>query len=362
MTLQNTDHRYLIWPDFPAFLPQGREGFRRGFERCERAGGEYITSIEAIEMIDFPLGTALNDEAKNHLRARVTTMLVDQRRLGARSPMVTRNLVAEAMTKSPLPVHERSERLLRFLTLRSSTVGHYVFLYRDGVDGDVPRNSAGELIVQPFPTNPVMQEAMAWSESTTFEEVMYLVQYLTEKVWIGEQHPGSFNFQVTVDGHEKIADLQTNPSSSQAFVAMWINDETKEAFVEGFRPGIRDAGYQALRIDKKDDVVKIDDEIISEIRRSRFLVADFTQGNDGARGGVYFEAGYALGLGIPVIFACRRDMVDMLHFDTRQYAHILWDHSSDLRAAIRERESAPELDMDLRSFRIFPEDMQGRKQ
>ena len=175
MTLQNTDHRYLIWPDFPAaapFLPQGREGFRRGFERCERAGGEYITSIEAIEMIDFPLGTALNDEAKNHLRARLTTMLVDQRRLGARSPMVTRNLVAEAMTKSPLPVHERSERLLRFLTLRSSTVGHYVFLYRDGVDGDVPFNSAGELIVQPFPTNPVMQEAMAWSESTTFEEVI----------------------------------------------------------------------------------------------------------------------------------------------------------------------------------------------
>ena len=340
MTLQNTDHRYLIWPDFPAaapFLPQGREGFRRGFERCERAGGEYITSIEAIEMIDFPLGTALNDEAKNHLRARLTTMLVDQRRLGARSPMVTRNLVAEAMTKSPLPVHERSERLLRFLTLRSSTVGHYVFLYRDGVDGDAPRNSYGELIVQPFPTNPVMQEAMAWSESTTFEEVMYLVQYLTEKAWIREQHPRSFNFQVTVDGHEKIADLQTNPSSSQAFVAMWINDETEEAFVEGFRPGIRDAGYQALRIDKKDDVVKIDDEIISEIRRSRFLVADFTQGNDGARGGVYFEAGYALGLGIPVIFACRRDMVDMLHFDTRHYAHILWDHPSDLRAAIRER-------------------------
>ena len=72
--------------------------------------------------------------------------------------------------------------------------------------------------------------------------------------------------------------------------------------MEGLRRGIEDAGYQALRIDKKEDVVKIDDEIISEIRRSRFLVADFTQGNDGARGGVYFEAGFALGLGIPVIF------------------------------------------------------------
>ena len=340
MTLGNTDHRYLIWPDYPAaelLLPQGYQELRRGFERYERAGGGYIASIEAIEMIDSPAGIPLYDEAKNQLRARLTTMLVDQRRLGTRFPMVTRELVTEAMSKSPLPVHERAERLLRYLALRSGTVGHYVSLYRDRVDGDVPTNSYGELIVQPFPTNPVLQEAMAWSESTTCEEVMYLVQYLTEKGWIREEYARSFDSQVTVDGHGRIAELQTNPSSLQAFVAMWINDETERAFTEGLKRGIEDAGYQGLRIDKKEDVVKIDDEIISEIRRSRFLVADFTQGNDGARGGVYFEAGFALGLGIPVIFTCRTDMVDKLHFDTRQYAHILWDEPEDLRVAIRDR-------------------------
>ena len=340
MTLGNTDHRYLIWSDYPAagpFIPQGHQGFRKGFERYQRAGGGYITSIEAIEMLDSPTGTLINDDAKNQLRARLTTMLVDQRRLGIRFPMVTRELVTEAMSKSPLPVHERAERLLRYLALRSGTVGHYVSLYRDGVDGDVLSNSFGEPIVQPFPTNPVLQEAMAWSESTTFEEVMYLVQYLTEKSWIREQYPRSVNFQVTVDGHGRIADLNANPSSLQAFMAMWINDETERAFTEGLKRGIEDAGYQVLRIDKKEDVVKIDDEIISEIRRSRFLVADFTQGNDGARGGVYFEAGFALGLGIPVIFTCRTDMVDKLHFDTRQYAHILWDEPENLRVDIRDR-------------------------
>ena len=45
---------------------------------------------------------------------------------------------------------------------------------------------------------------------------------------------------------------------------------------------------------------KIDDEIIGEIRRSRFLVADFTHGDKGARGSVYYEAGFAYGLGLPV--------------------------------------------------------------
>ena len=74
MTLENTDHRYLIWPDYPAaepFPPQGSQGFRRGFERYERAGGGYITSIEAIEMIDSPAGIPLHDEAKNQLRGYI---------------------------------------------------------------------------------------------------------------------------------------------------------------------------------------------------------------------------------------------------------------------------------------------------
>ena len=66
--------------------------------------------------------------------------------------------------------------------------------------------------------------------------------------------------------------------------------------------GIEDAGYEAVRIDEKEHTNKIDDEIIAEIRRSRFVVADFTQGKDGARGGVYYEAGFAHGLGIEVIF------------------------------------------------------------
>jgi hypothetical protein len=42
------------------------------------------------------------------------------------------------------------------------------------------------------------------------------------------------------------------------------------------------------------------------------LVADFT----GQRGGVYWEAGFAQGLGIPVIRTCKSDELWKLHFDT----------------------------------------------
>ncbi len=114
----------------------------------------------------------------------------------------------------------------------------------------------------------------------------------------------------------------------------------KAAYEEGVGPAIREAGYEPLRIDRKEHISKIDDEIIAEIRRSRFLVADFTQGDTGARGGVYYEAGFAHGLNIPVIFTCRTDAIDKVHFDTRQYNHITWENTAELRERLAKRISA----------------------
>ena len=79
------------------------------------------------------------------------------------------------------------------------------------------------------------------------------------------------------------------------------------------------AGFQPFRIDDKHHNHKICDEIVAEIRRSRFLVADFT----GHRGGVYYEAGFAAGLGLPVIFTCRKDDLKDLHFDVLGPSHTI---------------------------------------
>jgi hypothetical protein len=84
-------------------------------------------------------------------------------------------------------------------------------------------------------------------------------------------------------------------------------------------------------------LTKVDDEIIAEIRRSRFLAADFTCKPDGVRGGVYFEAGFAMGLNIPVIWTCKETSMKDLHFDTRQYPHIVWENSADLYKKLKDR-------------------------
>jgi nucleoside 2-deoxyribosyltransferase len=119
----------------------------------------------------------------------------------------------------------------------------------------------------------------------------------------------------------------------QVFVAMWFDDSLTIAWKEGFEKAIEATGYRAIRIDLKEHNEKICDSIIAEIRKSLFLVADFT----GHRGGVYYEAGYAKGLGLDVIWTCRDTEIDKTHFDTRQFNHILWKGENDLFEKLKRR-------------------------
>jgi hypothetical protein len=118
--------------------------------------------------------------------------------------------------------------------------------------------------------------------------------------------------------------------SSQGFVAMDFADSMRKAWTNGFDPGVREAGYQPSRIDGKEFVGGITDEIMSEIRRSRFVVADYT----GQKAGVYFEAGFALGLGLTVIPTCRADQIDKLHFDVRHLNTLVWTAPEDLQKSL----------------------------
>lgn len=114
-----------------------------------------------------------------------------------------------------------------------------------------------------------------------------------------------------------------NATSTVGFCAMWFGDEVQQLWTEVIQPAIGDAGYEPLKIDGKPHNGKIDDAIVASIRSARFVVADFT----GHRGGVYYEAGFAHGLGVQVIFMCREDQLSDLHFDIRQYNCIVWKGS-----------------------------------
>ena len=185
------------------------------------------------------------------------------------------------------------------------------------------------------------KEVLAWSDSTDWEEVHFLLKYLEGKGWVtvGTFEANFFTGYVTVEGHSRIEEVKVNADSSQAFVAMWFDESMNDVYERAIKPAIEETGYTPFKINEKPDVDKIDDEIIGEIRRSRFIVADFTHGETGARGGVYYEAGFAHGLGLPVVRSCHRKIMDEneLHFDVRQHHHVVWETVDELREGLKNR-------------------------
>ena len=114
---------------------------------------------------------------------------------------------------------------------------------------------------------------------------------------------------------------------------MWFDASTNEAWLSGFEPGIKAAGYRPVRLDKEDYVGGVTDEIMTQIRRSRFVVVDYT----GHRNSVYFEAGFAAGLGLTVIQTCRADEAADLHFDIRHLNTLVWKSHAELAEGLNRR-------------------------
>ena len=145
---------------------------------------------------------------------------------------------------------------------------------------------------------------------------------------------------IQAKGWEKISDLRSSSNSeiNQAFVAMWFDPQTTEIYEKGIKPAIEHDGTKCIRIDYTEHNRKICDEIISEIRKSKYVVVDVS----GDRKSVYFEAGYAIGRGIEVIWTIKEEDLKSIvqSFDTRQYNHVSYSNAEDLRTKLRNRISA----------------------
>lgn len=125
-------------------------------------------------------------------------------------------------------------------------------------------------------------------------------------------------------------------------MAMKFGDEELDSLVENcFKPAVAETGFELKPLSDDPEAGLIDNRMRVEIRRSRFMIADLTHHNNGA----YWEAGFAEGLGLPVIYTCKRETLqhpnEEIHFDTRNQLIIMWDASrpedaaSELKAAIR---------------------------
>jgi nucleoside 2-deoxyribosyltransferase len=136
--------------------------------------------------------------------------------------------------------------------------------------------------------------------------------------------------------------LKRNIVGSQAFVAMWFDESMENAFSQGIEPALKETGYKVIRIDKKEFIGDINEEIQKEIKQSKILIADYT----GNRGGVYYEAGFAKALNKPVVSCCKEDILKELHFDVKHLNQIVWTSPEDLKNKLIKRINGCGLNID----------------
>lgn len=144
------------------------------------------------------------------------------------------------------------------------------------------------------------------------------------------------SFHISYEGLNYLIKLNTEGElSNNCFIAMSFSKTEDHIYFEAIKPACDETGYVPKRIDYENlgNEQTINDGIIALIKKCKFCIADFTQQKDG----VYFEAGYALGRNMKVIYTCHEDYFSKCHFDTNHFPHIVYKTTSELKKKLIEK-------------------------
>jgi hypothetical protein len=146
---------------------------------------------------------------------------------------------------------------------------------------------------------------------------------------------GAAHASLTLAGWERVGALRTEVRDNhRAFMAMKFGDPAlNSVLADCFKPAVAAAGFELATVLEGQPAGLIDDRMRVAIRTARFVISDLTHGSHGA----YWEAGFAEGLGRPVIYTCRKVEweAQSSHFDTNHLSTIVWDPANLPEAAAR---------------------------
>ena len=152
---------------------------------------------------------------------------------------------------------------------------------------------------------------------------------------------GSFNVRLTHQGWNLYR--QGIVDETYGFLAMQFDDERIESFAHNMKFQLQKL-LKVVLLDIRDfpevgDLVEGENGIKSKIESSVFVVVDLTFANPG----VYWEGGYAEGLGKHVVYTCRSedDKDRRIHFNVEHQKCFFWgedkDFFLDLCRAVKRR-------------------------
>ncbi len=117
-------------------------------------------------------------------------------------------------------------------------------------------------------------------------------------------------------------------SGNYGFIALKFNEPELDSFIERVvKPATLSIGYGISDMRDFSQAGLIDNLMRNRIRESAFVIAELSHDNLGA----YWEAGFAEGIGKPVIYMCNKEkFLDFqTHFDVNHYTTLLWSNNGD---------------------------------
>lgn len=169
------------------------------------------------------------------------------------------------------------------------------------------------------------------------EELVFYIKSLTIKNFIESRISSQISAYVklTHEGLNRIVEIENNSvKSNECFIAMAF-DKSTTMYRNAIKRALKNNNFNAILIDEEhlDSDKTIPDGILNKIRKAKFCIADFTL----HRNGVYFESGYALGLGKQVIYTCKKDDFKNAHFDIKQLQHVLYNSPEELEKKLTDK-------------------------
>lgn len=228
----------------------------------------------------------------------------------------------------PKTFAERVDKILLYLNSKALHIGQDIYLEHAPL--------CALFFVDQIEQGPAYNTTVRRKKEECEIEIRYWMQYLVHEGFVTSFPDPELDFDaisltLTPKGYSRVDELQKyNFSGRNVLVAMQFGDKTK-SLREAIRKGITEAGYIAVFIDEVQHNDFITPELLKHIRDSKFVVADLTHQNNGA----YFEEGYAMGLGKPVIQLCQKDT--KLHFDIAQKNTIMWATEDDIPIRLTNR-------------------------
>jgi len=121
--------------------------------------------------------------------------------------------------------------------------------------------------------------------------------------------------------------------AGSAFIAMPIDSDDDQLVdvLEAIKTAAADCGITAERVDEVESNQRITTRILESICKAEFVIVDLTN----ERPNVFFEAGFAHGLGKVPIYVARAGTT--IHFDIKDYPIITFRNMKQLKEGITKR-------------------------